>query len=136
MVRTRHLLGELEQGMVFHLRVPLTWEPSPVRTEILVNALKRQFGEIQSREELGATVGWVVETSVELLDFDLLDPSIACFPVKATALERCLSVFVDGETAPTLMGRVALEEKARTAKLVIAISLFAVATPFKVKYAY
>lgn len=124
MVRYRHLLLEFETGQVFHLRLPIGWEPSPSAIARLANAFKTHYPSIQSQSDLAAAISWATEIALEVLDFDLSAPSTKSFPVRAAALERRHSTFGAGEAAQLIVDRVAFEEAKLEAALAADLELF------------
>jgi hypothetical protein len=110
LVRERFLLLELQQGTVYHLRVPCNWGPLPERLATLAQILIGHEDTGSLRERTASAIGWSLETTLEFVDLDLAAPTTDAWPVRATALQRCYIDSPSGESPRQLAERVALAE--------------------------
>lgn len=92
LLRHRILLLELEDRRVFRLHIARSWMPNQANLAILAEALMKHDGLPHDWVSIASSLGWQLETTLSLEQFDLVNPGLERDAIRAAAMEHCLSM--------------------------------------------
>jgi len=105
-VREYFLLIETAIGCVHHVCISCDYHLASENIDRLAEMLDARGSISADQEESAALIGYLLETTLRIVGFDLATPTSKKWPLRAAALQKCCATSTSGESPELLNERV------------------------------